>query len=389
MKNTFTTKILLLIFIAILMFSPICIASDVAPISTNSATEATSDDGVDGTYEFIASDIYKFDEEVVIDTIVDGNAFAFGNNITVSGEIGGDLFAFGGNVTISSNAYIHGSIFVFAQNFVMNGICYDIYDASESFSLGETAIIFRDIRVGANKVHINGHVKRDAYISTNELVFPENASNLIAGNLDYSSDSEFVIAEGIVVGNIKYTQTITEEASMTERITSYVTDILSTLLYSLVVIALTIWMAPKFKEKASILLQKKAPLSFGVGILALIAIIIGSFAVLLITKGLAFGISVAAVAILILALTISKTVFSMACAKLVSAKFKKDNNIVFIGMSLLFVLAISLVEIIPYLGGLVGFIITMIGLGIILLNLVSREKTEEIKSEGTNTPIVE
>lgn len=389
MKNTFKTKLLSFIFIAILLFSPICMASDVAPISSNSTAEATSDDNVNGTYEFIASDVYEFDDEVVIDTIIDGNAFAFGNNITISGEIGGDVFAFGGNVTVSDKAYVHGSVFVFSQNFVMNGICYDIYSASESFTLGESAIVARDIRVGADKVYISGHIKRDAYISTNELVFPENASALITGNLNYSSDSEFTINEKVVGGNINYTPEVSEEASMSERIVSYATHILSTLLYSLVIVLLTIWMAPKFKEKSSIILKKQSPLSFGVGILSLITIIVGSFILLFVTNGLGIGISIAAITILVLALTISKTIFSMACAKLVSTKINKDNHFIFIGMSLLFVLVISLIELIPYIGGLVGFIVTMIGLGILLLNLISRKNSKNDNVKEVNSVATE
>lgn len=388
MKNTFKTKLLLFIFAIILFFSPICIASDVSPISSDEGIEATSDDGVDGTYEFIASDVYEFENDVVIDTIIDGNAFAFGNNITITGEVGGDVFAFGSNVTVAKNSYVHGNIFVCAENFVMNGICYDIYAVSESFTLGENAIVARDIRVGSDSIHINGQVKRDAYITTNELVFPEKASTLIVGNLDYTSSSEFVIAEGIVGGNINFTQEVTEESSVAEKITSYVTDILSTLLYSLAIIVLTIWMAPKFKEKASVILEKQAPLSFGVGLLASIAIVVGSFVLLFITNGLGVGISVAAITVFILSLTISKTVFSMACAKLISSKLKKDNNVIFIAMSLLFVLVISLLELIPTVGGFVGFAVAMIGFGILLLNLIGKKNSDD-KVEEVNSAVIE
>jgi len=365
MKKTF--KIFMLFsFIAVMLFSPICMASNVT------ANEVT-DDGVNGTYEFVASDVYKFDDDVVVDSIVDGNVFVFGNNITISSEIGGDVFAFGNTVTIAENAYVHGSIFVFANQFIMNGVCYDIYGGSQSVTLNEKAIVARDIRVAAEKVHINGQIKRDAYLSTNELVFPNDASNLIAGNLSYSSTSEFVIDKNVVGGQIKFTPEITEEATIAEKISSYITDILSTLLYSLAVVLLIIWLAPKFKEKATTILTKKAPLSFGVGLLTSIIVVIGAIALLFITRGLGFGISVAATIVFILALTISKTVFSMALAKLFSTKLKKDNNIVLTTITLLVVFVLSLIEIIPYIGGIVGAVVSMIGLGIIVLNLISKK----------------
>lgn len=383
MKNTIKTKILLFLFIAILALSPICIATDVVTTSSDLSAEVTSDDIVDDTHlsNHVASDLYLFDDELILDSIVDGNAFIFGNDVTVSGEIGGDLFVFGNNVTLTETAYIYGSIFVYAKNFEMNGICYDIYSASQKFTLGKSAIVVRDIKSVAEKININGQIRRNAYITTNELVFPENASNLILGNLEYSSDSEFVINEGIVGGEIKFNQEVTKELTVAENVKTYVRDILSTILYSLAVILLTIWMAPKFKEKSSLILKKRAPLSFGVGLLASIAIIVGSIVLIFVTGGLGVGISVAAITLFILVLTISKTVFSMACAKLVSKKFKKDNNAIFIGMSLLFVLAISLIELIPYVGGLVGFAVVMIGLGILLLSLIGRKNLEDTKVE--------
>lgn len=381
MKNTIKTKILLFLFIAILALSPICMANDVASMVSDTNTETTSDNSSEGTYvsDYVASDLYLFDDELIVDYIVDGNAFVFGNDVTISGEIGGDLFAFGSNVTVKDTAYIHGSIFVYAENFEMNGICYDIYSASQKFTLNENAIIVRDIRSVAEKIHINGQIKRDAYITTNELVFPDNATNLISGNLDYHSDYEFAIKDGIVGGEITFTQEIQEEPTITDTFTSHATDIISTLLYSLVIILLTIWMAPKFKEKSALILQKRAPLSFGVGLLASIAISVGSIILLFATVGLGVSISLAAIAIFILALTISKTVFSMAIAKLVSKKFKKDNNAIFIGMSLLFVLVISLIELVPYIGGFVGFAVVMIGFGILLLNLIGRKNLEDTK----------
>ena len=383
MKNTIKTKILLFLFIAILALSPICMANDVSGTFSNSNTEISSHDNSTTTHisDYVTSDLYTFNEEVIVDAIVDGNAFIIGNNITISGEIGGDLFALGGNVIVKDTAYIHGNIFVCSEIFEMNGICYDVYSISQSFTLNKDAIIVRDVKSISEKIHINGQIKRDAYIATNELVFPDNATNLIAGNLDYHSDYEFAIKDGIVGGEIKFTQESQESPTVENNIITYVTDIISTLLYSLVIILLTIWMAPKFKEKSALILQKRAPLSFGVGLLASFVISVGSIVLLFVTAGLGVGISVAAIVIFILALTISKTVFSMAIAKLVSKKFKKDNNAIFIGMSLLFVLVISLIELVPYIGGFVGFAVVMIGFGILLLNLIGRKNLEDAKVE--------
>ena len=62
----------------------------------------------------------------------------------------------------------------------------------------------------------------------------------------------------------------------------------------------------------------------------------------------------------------------------------KDNKGMHILFTELVVLLISLVEIIPFVGGLVGYITSMIGLGIIVLNIVSK-KTNTIETSNVNT----
>lgn len=389
MKGIFKSKIILFSIIFLMLFSTLCFASDVVTTSLGSSNEAvatdisgneiatTDTDGTDPTYEFIESDLYKFDTDITVDSIVDGNVFAFGSNITINGEIGGDVFAFGNNITIAENSYIHGSIFAFGKNITINGICYDVYATTQDFTLGSKAIIARDLRLAADRTNLNGQVKRDAYISTNELVFPDNAQNIIAGDLNYTSSTEFNIADSIVSGTIAYTPEKAKERMSFETIISYVKSIISTLLYSLVVILLVLWLAPNFKEKAGKLLSSKVPLSLGVGLLTSLAIIIGSFVLIFITNGLGVGISAAAVTIYVLALTIAKTVFGMASAKLIADKLNQKNNIMFVVISLIAILVISLLELIPFVGGLFGFVITMIGLGIIVLNLISKKDLDD------------
>lgn len=384
MKSIFKSKIVLFMIIFLMLFSTLCMASDIAPISSNTSNEVSNtENSIDETYEFIESDVYKFDTDITIDSIVDGNVFVFGNNITISGEVGGDVFAFGDNVTVTDQAYIHGSIFVFGNRITINGICYDVYAACESLTLESKAIISRDLRLAAARTNISGQIRRDAYLSTDELVFPDDAKDLIRGNLSYTSGSEFAISDAVVGGNITYTPEVSNEKTVVKTITSYITDILSTLLYSLAIILLTIWIAPNFKEKATKIFKKRAPLSLGVGLLTSLAIIIGSFVLIFITNGLGVGISAAAVTIYILALTIAKTVFGVASAKLIADKLKQKNNIMFVVISLITILVISLLELIPFVGGLFGFVITMIGLGIIVLNLISKKDLDD-KTEVVN-----
>lgn len=380
MKHNFKTKFMLFLLIAFLLVSSTCMASDIAPIS---ATNATIDNAnsVESTYNMITSDVYEFDQDVVIDSVIDGNAFAFGNNITITGEIGGDVFAFGNTITVAENAYVHGSIFVFGNQFTMNGICYGIYGGMANFTLGEKAIVARDIRVAADKVAINGQIKRNAFVSADNISFAESVTELITGNLEYSAPSEANFDHKLVGGEVKFTKEISSEATIAEKISSFITSTISALLYALAVVLLAIWLAPNFKNKIGNMFAKKAPLSLGVGLLASVCIVIGAFMLLFLSQGFGAGISVAAVTIFILAFTISQTVFSMGCAKLAAEKLGKDNLPMFIGLTLLFVFVLRLIGLIPFIGGFVGFLVSMTGLGMIIVHLIFKDKNEKIVTE--------
>ena len=363
MKQTFLKRFLLVLLAMFLILSPVCMATE---------------DVVEASYEVISSDVYEYSttEDITIDSIVNGNVFVFGTDVTITSEVIGDVFAFGSTVTFTDTAYIHGNIFVYASDFYMDGICYDIYAIADEFTLEENAIVARDIRILSNTININGQVNKNAYLYVSELNFPDNASELISGNLTYMSTSEIDIADGIVVGNIEFSQVIIEETSWT----SYITDCLSTLLYALVIVLLTIWLAPNFKEKIGPIIKEKSLKAFGVGVLTTLVIVFGAIALATITGGLLANVAILLIALLAIALIISKTVFSMACAKWIEQKCNKESIPMFIGISLVVMLVIYLLEFISIIGIIVSFITIMIGLGIIVLSILPKRKNKEDKN---------
>ncbi len=392
MKHTLKARFMLVVLAVLMLLSPVCMASDAVVTSADTAVPISDDsktnsvDNSNSTYQFIESDSYNFDNDIVIDSIIDGNAFACGNNITISGEIGGDVFAFGKTVTIAKGAYIHGSIFVCASDFTMNGVCYDIYSFAQNFTLGKSAIVARDIRVSSGAINILGQIKRDAYINSDSITFAENTSNLIVGNLSYTSKNEISIPDGMVGGTVNFTQSSdSEEITFAQRAVAFLSSTMSAILYTIVVLLLVTWLAPNFKKNLGTSLKKKAPISLGIGLLGSLVIIAGSFAILLLTGGLCIGISVALITVYILALTVSQSIFAMSCGKFVAEKIKKDNLPIFLLMTVIAIVLVKLIGIIPYVGGLLSFLITMTGFGMILVHLI-KIGDKKIKTE-TNSAV--
>ena len=378
-------RVIACIFIFLFLLSSICFAANTEANSTasNEIQNTTSGEEAtpEATYQFITSDVYRFDTDISINDIIDGNVFAFGSNVTISGEIGGDVFVCANRVTFSDNAYIHGNIFVLAQDLTFGGIAYDIYGCAANVTLEDTAIIARDIKIASNNITINGSVKRNAYITTSTLAFPEGTKDLIAGDLYYTAGSELSLNAEAVTGEIHYTAPTSNEVSMATKIASYVSQSFAAVLYALVIVLLVIWLAPKFSDKASDLLKQKPLKTFGVGVLASIIAIAFSIAMLLLTYGLAIGISIAAIVLFILIITIAKTIFSMAISKLLVKKFNIQKTYLFVIITLAIVLAITLLGFIPYVGSVIIFIANMFGIGLITFNLIEKKSvpTDNVK----------
>lgn len=322
-------------------------------------------------YEFVDSDLYLFDVNLDISQVVDGNVFAYGQTVNVSGEINGDLFVFASNLTIEESAIIHGNVFALASDMTVSGIAADVYAMADNFSLSEKSIIARNLYLSSNNISLEGQVSRDAYIAANTLKIAENDEPVIEGNLTYSSTSEAQINEASVGGEIKYNAVQVDNSA---RVWSVVSNLISALVLSFIVIMILLWIAPKFKDNICEIIAKKSFLSFGIGLLVFFATIIAAIILLLFTYGFGASTAVVAIAFLILGYILSSTVFSMALGKLLANKFGFTKNVAYVLLSLLIVLIVNLIRYIPYVGGPIGFIIAMIGLGIICVNAYKREK---------------
>lgn len=397
MKTLFKSKLLWVTLIALLLCSTYCFAtssvtptsdegimpisedSEIAPISEEEETNGTTSTPDLNNLSFVP-DIYRADQDISVSEMVNGNAFLFGNNVTISGQIYGDVFVCAGNLTITDTAYISGNIFACAKSFSMAGIAYDIYAAVESFDLKPSALIARDIKIGASSVSIAGTVNKDAFLSVDTLNFydeGEDSAPYIAGNFNYTSGTEVTIPENVVNGQVNFTPVSKDKhVDIGSLIVSYINKILSAILYSFVVLLLIAWLTPNFMNKATNLMKKKAPLAFGIGLLVSICTIIGSIALIFLTGGLAIHVSFALLALYFLVWTICETVFALAIGKLLANKFKFEKTFQAILLAILVVLVINLLKLIPFVGTIIGLVSSIIGLGIIFLNLVLKEENK-------------
>lgn len=373
MKTKFTVKLFLCLVALLTVCSTFVLATDTNETNANEilATYETND-------SFVFSNMYVFENESEIYQVVDGNVFAFGGTISITGEIYGDLFVMANSLTVSEDAIIHGNIFVCANEVSFSGITSDIYGMATNFTLEASGIVARDVYITASSVNLNGQIGRDAFLSTESLAFASDAEEVIVqGNLSYTAESEFSIPENVVTGEVTYTPVQVEPADIAWTIIS---SLLTTAIFALAVIALILWIVPKFKNRASTIIAKKSWLSFGLGLLVFFGIILVAFLLLLFTYGYGASIAVALIGFLVLIYAIANTVFGMAVGNLIANKFNWNKTWIFILLSVLVVVLIDLISYIPYIGGPISFITSVLGIGIIGINAYKRKDLVQDKS---------
>ena len=252
----------------------------------------------------------------------------------------------------------------------MSGIASDVYAMSNSFTMDENAIIARNFYLFSNEANLAGKISRDAYISANSINFAESEEPIIDGDLNYSSENEIHVPDGVVGGTVSGNILTADTGNI---VWSVVMSIIRALIFAFVIIMLSIWIAPKFADRVCEIVSKKSFQSFGIGLLAFFGIIILSFILLVFTAGFGVSVAVFAIGLLILAYSIANVVFSMSIGKLIANKLNLNKTVYFVLFSLVVVLVLELISLIPTVGFAITFITSIVGIGILCINAYKRK----------------
>lgn len=379
------SKILLSLFLVLVVVSSCCFAT-VEPTAEGVDNTAVSEDehNNETTAPDISSwtnaDLFIADDNVTISNVVDGNAFVVGKEVTVTGEIGGDLFVVADKLNIEGG-YVYSSIFACVNELNVNGVVYDVYAICNNFNLESTGFIYRDMKLTASNVNINGKVRRNAYISANNITFAESAEPLVLGNLQYSSKSELTIPEGLVGGEVTFSQgRIKGEVSVANVILNYVKNLVTTLFFTFIVTVVLLWLAPKFVERVGNMGVGKSFASLGIGFATPIVLVLASLLLLFSVVGVPVAIF-GFIAFFILALT-AFSITSIFFGNLFTKLLKMEGKVKFVLFTLASAIVLWLLCLIPIVGReFFSFAISLFGIGTTLVNIVCRK--EKVKEEKT------
>ena len=343
----------------------------IVPISDNPASTTSMEN------DLKRSDVYLVGDTVTIDYVIDGNLFVLANQVTINSQVGGDAFICANTVTVGEQGYIYSNLFTFSQNVNIDGVVYDLYASSKNTTIH--GYVYRDIHLGSDSVTILGTVGRDAHIDCSTLNFTdasvENSTSqqgTINGNLNYSSKTNASIPENAVVGETTFEQQESvDENIVQEKVINLITFIVTVIAVWL----LCLWLAPKFLKKSTSLLTTKKVLPIvGFGVLSPIVAIflVVIFLILGITSILGFLLFMT----LFILIAISTSIFTITLNNIICDKLKIEKTIAVFGMLVATALVLWLIGLIPVIGSILGLVVVILGLGLIVSNLVIKEKKE-------------
>lgn len=334
---------------------------------------------------FKKSDIYLSGDNVTIDYIVDGNLFVFANSVTIKSQIGGDAFIIAKSITVESEGYIYSNLFAMADSIDIKGAVCDVYAAADNINV--SGYIYRDMKAGCSDLSISGVIGRNAFVDCNNINFAQantestenegepsiTAQGSVKGNLNYSSSKELSIPEGSVAGETKYTKSSSQSNSFSFKNALF--SLVSTIVTAIVIWLLCSWLAPKFIDKATVLLTKKTLPVIGFGILS--PIVASIVAIILLILGITVPLGFLTIAILFILIAISSSISIITVAKLICAKLKMEENIKVLGIIVATCIGLWVIGLIPFIGSIVDFVVVIAGLGIVTSNLFLKNSPAE------------
>lgn len=339
--------------------------------------------------DVINHDYFASGDEVIISGKVFGDAYVFAQKIVVDGEVNGDLIAAGGEILIpgkvshdarlaaskiSISGKVDGSVTAGTGEFIFdrggrigNSLVLGTKDVSLQGEIG------KDLSIWANKVTINNAVGGSIKAAVTGLVI--DPGGRIGGDIIYWASSNMVVNMGSEIRGQTIKHEIKNADSTRQNIDRSLVGVRSAFkifgfLFSLILGLLIIKLMPSFSAQIVEFIAKKTFRSFWLGVLTLFATPLLILILLFTIIGIPFALIL--LFLLIFVFCISKIFIALAVGNLLEAKFKLNNSqiVKFIGGLII----ITLISVIPIIGGIFNFVTVFVGVGAFIVSLFALHK---------------
>lgn len=318
----------------------------------------------------IPDDYYVAGGTIDVDATVAGDVLACGGDVTIAGAIEGDLMVCGGTINIKSQIAddlrtAGGDINIdtnIGDDLIAAGGSVNVSSASSinggawlaGGDVSMAGTINQGLFVGAGMVRITGTVNGDVEIEAGEVQIGDGA--VINGSLKYTSPNEATIhSNATITGEVSYTKSEWEGDYQGYGIFFIVTMIVAASALFL--------LFPGFTLASTKRMSSDPWRCIGIGIVFLIITPITAVVLMAIVLGVWIGLTVLALYLVSILIGYLIAIFFVGdwAAKLikmdVSGKGKRILS------ALIAIIILALLQFIPVIGGLVAFILLLLGIG--------------------------
>ena len=306
--------------------------------------------------EVIDNDYFKADETLNLSNItIEGNAFFAGKDVTISDiKVEGSIAVAGQNVNLE-NVEVTGDIFVAGQYVsVEKTTAKNIYGAGQDFKLSRQSIVNRDAYLAGATVLLDSEADRVA-VGTGKLkVGSQAVVRELKGELDEAADID---EEAQIENNTLKVIEISEEVETVEKISvlTIILDAVKKLLRAIILALVVAYALLKVNKIEKINISFSTPIGITLICLYIIAMVLST-----------------AMAVVVIA------------TKVLQDKEANTKNVLL--YTLIASVVVTLVKFIPFVGGIVGFIVSMVGVGTLYNVICGKEKETPLNpTEQTET----
>lgn len=307
----------------------------------------------------VNGDVYAAGGEVIVDGRVNGDLLAAGGSVLVSGDVEQDARVAGGQVTVSGkvgrNVSLAGGDVALTQSARIHG---GVAAAAGHISLG--APVGGDVKVAGTKIEVSNSIGGNLDVAAREVILSSEA--VVAGDFTcWSNQAPLIDRNARVAGRVS--QTIARGVWARKVLgpalallwLARIMSLISTLVIGLVILLIF----PGYSHRVVSALRERTWASLGVGVIASIAIPLASFVLFLTVLGVPLALLLLGVSAM--SLYVGR-VFVLACMGLTLfgrwGKKPHEGWAYAGGVLLYFVLTL-----IPVIGGLFTFFVSVSGLG--------------------------
>lgn len=330
-------------------------------------------------------------ETVLIEGTITGDVIAFGEEINVTGSIRGNLFTFAEIVKVRGD--VGGLVLGAANTYTLStsSVGGDLWLAGENIEVGGDVRIGRNVAIASDNVSVGADVGRDlfAYAETVDM------SGNLGGNLEAFSQRLRLLGDAHIVGNVRFRGNEAElfradevrvdgdveflarpeEKNRYATVEFYLWQIAQLIAAFLFGLAM-LWLVPALRG-LSIGAGLEGLKSAGIGIVALVSVPIIAVLVAITLIGLPF--TFLALVAWLLGIYLATIVVGASIGQMLVSNSDSMPLTLLAGLA-----TVMVVVNLPVIGGIIGFIFTIIGLGMLVqlvFDLVSTRGFDEQASD--------